>query len=249
MRRTLAFTLTELLIVLGIIVLLVGILFPVIAKARRQAQLTQCLSNLRQIGIALIAYATDNNGWFPAPAMARAQQPDDWVCWQPGRDPARGQLYRYLGKRLDVLKCPSGVPERGPTIGPYGTFPPYPYSYSLNMTITGFTTREDVPRGRPTATDYCTLGMMALPSQKVLALEEDTVEINDGAWYPHGDRVSLQHSSVSVMHQLGWGDGDGDENSSYLKRGSGPVVFADGHADLLDRQSLQGSMFIDGRWR
>jgi prepilin-type N-terminal cleavage/methylation domain-containing protein len=58
-RRSGGFTLIELLVVIAIIALLVGILVPALASARRAAQRTGCLSNLRQIGIALQAYIND----------------------------------------------------------------------------------------------------------------------------------------------------------------------------------------------
>jgi prepilin-type processing-associated H-X9-DG protein len=59
---TAAFTLVELLVVIGIIAVLVGMLLPVLNKVRDQANTTACLSNLRQIGVALAAYANDHNG-------------------------------------------------------------------------------------------------------------------------------------------------------------------------------------------
>ncbi len=60
-----AFTLVELLVVIGIIALLISVLLPALAAARDQANVTKCLSNVRQLSIALINYATENRGRFP----------------------------------------------------------------------------------------------------------------------------------------------------------------------------------------
>jgi prepilin-type N-terminal cleavage/methylation domain-containing protein/prepilin-type processing-associated H-X9-DG protein len=60
-----AFTLTELLVVIGVIGILLAILLPVVATARRSARATQCASNLRQVATALIAYSNNYRGSFP----------------------------------------------------------------------------------------------------------------------------------------------------------------------------------------
>jgi prepilin-type N-terminal cleavage/methylation domain-containing protein/prepilin-type processing-associated H-X9-DG protein len=59
------FTLVELLVVIGIIGLLVSIMLPVVGRVRRQAQVTLCMSNLREVGKALQLYANDHNGCIP----------------------------------------------------------------------------------------------------------------------------------------------------------------------------------------
>ncbi len=59
-----AFTLVELLVVIGIVALLISILIPTLGKARSQAQLTKCSSNMRQMAMAFHMYANENNGRF-----------------------------------------------------------------------------------------------------------------------------------------------------------------------------------------
>ena len=95
------FTLVELLVVIGVIGVLAGMLLPALANAREQARKAKCMSNLRQISIALSIYRDDNNGYFPA-------------YRKPGNPYARGGsiglLWLYLQGYLDnfrVLECPS----------------------------------------------------------------------------------------------------------------------------------------------
>jgi prepilin-type N-terminal cleavage/methylation domain-containing protein len=77
-----AFTLVELLVVIGIISLLIAILLPALNKAREQANLIDCQSRLRQMGQALAIYATENNGLLPYGVI------DSGEPWESGAPPS-----------------------------------------------------------------------------------------------------------------------------------------------------------------
>lgn len=83
------FTLIELLVVIAIIAILAAILFPVFARAREKARQTSCLSNIKQIGLALMMYSEDYDERYPCTGGA-------W--WSP--------LMPYV-KNAQVFRCPS----------------------------------------------------------------------------------------------------------------------------------------------
>ena len=69
LSRPRAFTLVELLVVLGIITVLISLLLPALARVRKQAQQVTCQSNLRQVGVHLLVYVNQSRGWlFPVGA-------------------------------------------------------------------------------------------------------------------------------------------------------------------------------------
>lgn len=77
MRISDAFTLIELLVVMAILALLAAILFPAFSAAREQARSIQCLSNCRQLGVAVAMYTSDHDETYPCSCPAAMQMGND----------------------------------------------------------------------------------------------------------------------------------------------------------------------------
>jgi len=107
------FTLIELLVVIAIIAILAAILFPVFARARAKGQQTQCLSNLKQITMALQMYASDNDSryLFVHPGTPGHPEGDTEYEWYPALQP-------YV-RSHQVFKCPAALELNPPALSDY----------------------------------------------------------------------------------------------------------------------------------
>lgn len=113
-RKTKAFTLIELLVVISVIAMLMAILMPALGTARSESRSLACKSNLRQLLLASIGYATENDGSY-APAASDMWDNAGLHRWHGRRDtlddsfdPLRGPLAGYLADGR-VKECPAKV--------------------------------------------------------------------------------------------------------------------------------------------
>lgn len=113
------FTLIELLVVIAIIAILAAILFPVFQKVRENARKTACLSNLKQIGLAVTEYTQDYDENYPTGHNGFLGQ--GWA----------GTIYPYV-KSTDVFHCPDDPTTKQTN----GVVVSYPVSYAANLNFT-----------------------------------------------------------------------------------------------------------------
>jgi len=121
------FTLIELLVVIAIIAILAAILFPVFARARAKAQQNNCLSNVKQLTLGAIMYASDYDEKWPNSANGAWTCPGGYAIWAE-------QIHPYA-KNSQIFVCPSAsgtaaagctTPNNVPTL-----------DYALNGSIAG----------------------------------------------------------------------------------------------------------------
>jgi prepilin-type N-terminal cleavage/methylation domain-containing protein len=121
-KRHGAFTLVELLVVIGIIAILISLLLPALNRARQQAKLVACASNMRQIVMATLSYAADSKGYLP-PRWSAGVSPIsvlpsgnqeyayNYISYSPASGVANAlasnigtlMAYGYLGNALDTI--------------------------------------------------------------------------------------------------------------------------------------------------
>lgn len=249
------FTLPEILIVVGIIVLLGTILLTVISKAVDAGRRTTCLNNLRGIAAGLMAYTNDNRGAFPGGAMGApppppapavptddGARPDDWIWWQGFRLDKIGQggIGPYLKLTsspgdLAALRCPADDLARIKLAWAGGR---YPFSYVLNATMSSDHNTGGAFIAR-------TVSDVKDAPQKILVYEEDQrmMEDGNGDLLPKGSKDGLATELISIRHSGVKMASDVLNNGSTIPGmprvpslgAAGNAAFCDGHAGPMTR--------------
>jgi len=226
-----AFTLVELLIVIGIIAVLAGLLLSVRSRASDQAAKAQCVNNLRQLAMAMTMYAQDNDQAFPFCApLGRPQAKEDWIHWQgtnPDQAINNSALAKYVRAKgeayINLMRCPSDEWSNHSN--------PYNYSYTMSFMLSS-------DRGKPTPTSPTPrLTNLTRPSEKIILAEENELTINDGLWAPGAGTATswtVGPDFLSIRHDSKKGEFSSPTSGPMDRRGN--VAFVDGHADYVSRK-------------
>lgn len=242
-RQRAGFTLVELLVVIGIIALLVAILLPSLNRARESAQRVACLSNMRQLGLSMVMYTTDNKGKFPFAGVEN--NPADWAYWEPNRDKNQSPLVKYQGGRFNekLYQCPSDIMQSHRKLGNGGI---YPFSYTINWNIGYYSGRMGNVKPPPVGQYPPVIGRVQNSSKKIMFIDESWETVDDGCWAPERwfvdqqNMLAIRHDKrAEVARESG-----GNVNKTLLA-GRGNVIFVDGHADFIARKDALDPAYYD----
>jgi prepilin-type N-terminal cleavage/methylation domain-containing protein/prepilin-type processing-associated H-X9-DG protein len=257
------FTLIELLVVIAIIAILAAILFPVFAQAREKARAISCLSNEKQIGLAILMYNEDYDETFPLQqrtasatelaALTAAQQAEatnnlDAVTWQWNVNP-------YIKNGGDVNSTDNGPFNLSGGVWSCPSFPvTEPRNYGVNVHLCGEESGWAIHAGPDSPYPSASEASVGYPSEKVLVGEKgymggnnptDQAEADFDGWeWDYGGYGATSSPAIARA------DNDTDSTSDpyptagaslrFRHQGTCNLIFADGHAHNMHLGQVTG---------
>jgi prepilin-type N-terminal cleavage/methylation domain-containing protein/prepilin-type processing-associated H-X9-DG protein len=240
-RQRGGFTLVEILVAIGILVVLVAITVPVVSRARHQANRTKCANTLRGLGQAVTAFASEHNTTLPTcgiktpPTTGTDVYPTstDWIVWggidnnvnSDGRNTDymnESGLAKYLG--VTALDQSGGPNERlrsnfrcASVSDDLRAIGPYPYDYQFNSQLSGMPL-DRIQNGGG-------IGMIVETDNR----DDSTFNFWATGTYP------TDHAGVDVLSSRHGGRGDN-------------CLYIDGHVDAIDSK-LGPTATVDGDFK
>lgn len=232
-QRHQAFSLVELLVVIAIIGVLSSILLPALARAKARAQGVYCLNNTKQLALAWIVYADDQNGKLPynleartSPAMSAppGAMADNWVNnvldWELSSDNTNaaalleGGIGPYTSRSATIYRCPSDYVVS--SIQKQAGWDSRVRSYSMNAMIgdAGIVSAGGTNRNNPDYVQFFKYSSIPRPSDIFVFLDEHPDTIDDGYFVNSAAEAKWRNLPASYHD------------------GAAAVAFADGHAEM-----------------
>lgn len=243
-RNRNAFTLIELLVVVAIIALLISILVPAMGRAKEQARMVVCLSNMKQLALAFLLYTEDFDGHLPGGdhdavfdtsqphahktyswlgthpevtyTMSNGKRRRGWGGADPDQCPDRGALFPYAGRNREIYACPSDHRRLEQISAGSRSYTKPNYSYTAPKDLTG------VRADRLLQTWY--------PDEFPAGWFQG--EWSNDSKYLRGTRawIGVEEDEVTMSRNdsAGWSS---DDKLSDRHFGKGGVLYVDGSAD------------------